>query len=90
MHIYNSDFGYRTFIFVSSPVQQSEPLLNKKPKRIFKDMLLASGCSGKVVVELWKWYDKRISYLDIQPVEYRETVEAAYALIPEQEKQVSL
>jgi hypothetical protein len=57
VHIYNSDFEYRTFIFVSSSVQRSEPLLNRKPKRIFKDMLLASGRSGKVVDELWKWYD---------------------------------
>jgi hypothetical protein len=55
--VYNSDFEYRTFIFVSSPVQQSEPLLSRKPKRIFKNMLIANGHSGKVADELWKWYD---------------------------------
>jgi hypothetical protein len=43
--------------FVFSPVQQSEPLLNRKPKRMFKNMLLANGNSGKVADELWKWYD---------------------------------
>jgi hypothetical protein len=55
--VYNSDFGYRTFIFVSPPVQHSEPLLNRKPKCIFKKMLLVNGHSGKVADELWKWYD---------------------------------
>jgi hypothetical protein len=55
--MYNIDFRCRTLIFVSQPVQHSEPLLNRKPKRIFKNMLLANGHSGKVADELWKWYD---------------------------------
>jgi len=32
-------------------------LLSKKPKRIFKTMLLAHGHSAKVADELWKWYN---------------------------------
>jgi hypothetical protein len=57
VHVYKSDFGYRTFIFVLQPVSNREPVLGKKTKLTFKNLLFANGYSTKLADELWKWYD---------------------------------
>ena len=40
------------FLFI-----ECDPLLNEKPKHIFKNLLQEHGHSEKVVDELWKWYN---------------------------------
>jgi hypothetical protein len=67
VHGYKSDFGYRTFIFVLPSVSKREPLLGKKIKPTFKNLLVANGYSAKLVNEFWKWCDKEIKCLDIFP-----------------------
>jgi hypothetical protein len=51
--IWNTEHLFSFSRFLSN----CEPLLNKKPKHAFKNLLLAHGHSEKVADELWKWYN---------------------------------
>jgi len=57
VHVYKSDFGYRTFIFVLPVVSRREPLLGKKIKLTFKNLLVDNEYAAKLVDKLWKWCD---------------------------------